>query len=63
MQLGQSSSLAVFYLSRLENDRITPTVWALAKTAVALGAPLMALFESEVILEVAATASGVSSAP
>jgi transcriptional regulator with XRE-family HTH domain len=52
-ELAESSGLAVSYLSRLENDRIAPTVRTLQKIAAALKVPLSSLFEPEQVLEAA----------
>lgn len=49
--VGESTGLAVSYLSRLENDRITPTVKTLGKIAAAMGIPVTAFFESGPVLE------------
>lgn len=50
-ELAEATGLAVSYLSRLENDRIAPTVRTLTKVAGALGLPLTSFFESEPLLE------------
>ncbi|MBI2357874.1 MAG: helix-turn-helix domain-containing protein [Deltaproteobacteria bacterium] len=52
-EVGESTGLAVSYLSRLENDRIAPTVRTLGKIAKAFGVSLTAFFDSEPILEAA----------
>lgn len=52
-EVRESTGLAVSYLSRLENDRITPTVRTLGKIAKAYGLPLPAFFDSEPVLEAA----------
>ncbi len=52
-EVAVSAGLAVSYLSRLENDRIAPTLRTLSKVADALGVALSALFESPSILEAA----------
>lgn len=52
-ELGESTGLAVSYLSRLENDKITPTVRTLAKIAAAFGVSPTAFFESRPVLEAA----------
>jgi transcriptional regulator with XRE-family HTH domain len=51
--LAQSTGLAASYLSRLENDRIAPTVRTLRKIAGALKLPMSSLFEPEPVLEAA----------
>ncbi len=50
-ELADSSGLAVSYLSRLENDRITPTVRTLGKIAATLRVPLTAFFDRHEVLE------------
>ena len=50
-KLAESAGLAVSYLSRLENDRIAPTVRTLSKIGAAFGVPLAALFDPEPALE------------
>jgi DNA-binding XRE family transcriptional regulator len=45
-ELGEATGLAVAYLSRVENGRLTPTVPTLTKIANALSVPLTALFET-----------------
>jgi transcriptional regulator with XRE-family HTH domain len=52
-ELAESTGLAVSYLSRLENDRIAPTVRTLRKIAGALKLPMSSLFEPEPVLEAA----------
>ena len=52
-ELAESSGLAVAYLSRLENDRIAPTVRTLGKLASALGVALPSFFDPEEVLEAA----------
>jgi transcriptional regulator with XRE-family HTH domain len=52
-ELAHASGLAVSYLSRLENDRIAPTVRTLQKIAEALKVPVSSLFEPEQALEAA----------
>lgn len=51
--LSESTGLAVSYLSRLENDRIAPTVKTLGKIATAFGVSVSALFEPAPVLEAA----------
>lgn len=51
--LAQSSGLAVSYLSRVENDRIAPTVRTLGKIAAALRVPVADFFVREETLEAA----------
>ncbi len=51
--VSESAGLAVSYLSRLENGRITPTVKTLGKIATALGVPMTAFFEAGPALEAA----------
>ena len=43
--VAESTGLAVSYLSRLENDRITPTVKTLGKIARAFAMPVTEFFE------------------
>ncbi len=50
-QVSQSTGLAVSYLSRLENDRINPSVRTVSKVAEALHVPLTSFFEDKPILE------------
>jgi transcriptional regulator with XRE-family HTH domain len=50
-ELAQSSGLAVSYLSRIENDRIAPTVRTLGKIASALRVPVTSFFAAEEMLE------------
>jgi transcriptional regulator with XRE-family HTH domain len=50
-QLGDATGIAVSYLSRLENDRVAPTVRTLSKVAAALGVPVTSFFDSEAVLE------------
>lgn len=52
-ELAESTGLAVSYLSRLENDRIAPTVRTLGKVASALRVPVTSLFEPGEVLEAA----------
>jgi transcriptional regulator with XRE-family HTH domain len=50
-ELGEVTGLAVSYLSRVENGRLTPTVPTLTKIADALSVPLTALFDAKTTLE------------
>jgi transcriptional regulator with XRE-family HTH domain len=50
-ELGEVTGLAVSYLSRVENGRLTPTLPTLTKIAGALSVPLAALFEAKATLE------------
>jgi transcriptional regulator with XRE-family HTH domain len=50
-ELAQSSGLAVSYLSRIENDRIAPTVRTLGRIAGALKVPVTSFFAGEEVLE------------
>ena len=50
-ELGEVTGLAVSYLSRVENGRLTPTLPTLKKIAGALSVPLTALFDAEATLE------------
>ncbi len=50
-ELGEATGLAVSYLSRVENGRLTPTVPTLTKIAGALAVPLTALFDAGAPLE------------
>jgi transcriptional regulator with XRE-family HTH domain len=45
--IAERSGLTVSYLSRLENDRITPSVRTLRKIAEALEVPVSALFDGD----------------
>lgn len=51
--LAETSGIAISYLSRLENDRIAPTVRTLAKIATALKVPLSSFFDPGDVLEAA----------
>jgi len=51
-EISNISGLAVSYLSRLENDRITPSIKTLRKISQALGVPLTALLDREPVGEV-----------
>ncbi len=46
-EVAERSGLTVSYLSRLENDRITPSVRTLRKIADALEVPVSALFDGD----------------
>lgn len=46
LQVSQSTGLAVSYLSRLENDRLAPSVRTLSKIAEALRVPMASFFGS-----------------
>jgi transcriptional regulator with XRE-family HTH domain len=50
-ELGEVTGLAVSYLSRVENGRLTPTLPTLTKIADALSVPLTALFDAKATLE------------
>jgi transcriptional regulator with XRE-family HTH domain len=50
-ELGETTGLAVSYLSRVENGRLTPTLPTLTKIAGALSVPLTALFDATATLE------------
>ena len=50
-ELGVATGLAVSYLSRVENGKLTPTVPTLTKIADALSVPLTALFDAKPTLE------------
>jgi len=50
-ELGEVTGLAVSYLSRVENGRLTPTLPTLKKIAGALAVPLTVLFDAEATLE------------
>jgi transcriptional regulator with XRE-family HTH domain len=50
-ELGEATGLAVSYLSRVENCRLTPTLPTLTKIAGALSVPLTALFDATPTLE------------
>ena len=52
-EVAESSGVAISYLSRLENDRIAPTVRTLGKIASALRIPMSSLFDEEEALEAA----------
>jgi transcriptional regulator with XRE-family HTH domain len=46
-EISEDTGLAVSYLSRLENGRITPTIPTLSKIATALGVDVTAFFGQE----------------
>jgi transcriptional regulator with XRE-family HTH domain len=50
-ELSEATGLAVSYLSRVENGKLTPTVPTLTKIADALSVPLTALFDATATLE------------
>lgn len=50
-ELGEVTGLAVSYLSRVENGRLTPTLPTLTKIAGALSVPLTALFDATATIE------------
>jgi DNA-binding XRE family transcriptional regulator len=50
-EISEETGLAVSYLSRLENGRITPTIPTLTKIAKALGVNVTAFFGQEPALE------------
>lgn len=50
-ELANSSGIAVSYLSRVENDRIAPTVRTLGRIATALRVPVASFFAADEILE------------
>lgn len=50
-ELGETTGLAVSYLSRVENGRLTPTLPTLTKIAGALSVPLTALLDATATLE------------
>jgi transcriptional regulator with XRE-family HTH domain len=50
-ELGDVTGLAVSYLSRVENGRLTPTLPTLTKVADALSVPLTTLFDAKATLE------------
>jgi transcriptional regulator with XRE-family HTH domain len=50
-ELGEATGLAVSYLSRVENGRLTPTVPTLTKIVGALSVTLAALFDATATLE------------
>lgn len=50
-EVSQLTGLAVSYLSRLENNRVTPSIRTLSKISKALQVPITAFFDSEPVLE------------
>jgi transcriptional regulator with XRE-family HTH domain len=52
-EVAESSGVAISYLSRLENDRIAPTVRTLGRIATAMKVPLTSLFDAGEVLEAA----------
>lgn len=50
-ELGETTGLAVSYLSRVENGRLTPTLPTLTKIAGALSVPLTTLLDATATLE------------
>lgn len=50
-ELAHSSGIAVSYLSRVENDRIAPTVRTLGRIATALRVPVASFFAADEVLE------------
>jgi transcriptional regulator with XRE-family HTH domain len=50
-QVCQLTGLAVSYLSRLENDRMSPSIRTLTKISEALHVPLTSFFDDEPVLE------------
>ncbi|MBW2731656.1 MAG: helix-turn-helix transcriptional regulator [Deltaproteobacteria bacterium] len=50
-EISEQTGLAVSYLSRLENGRITPSVRTLTKLSTALAVPVTSFFDSERVLE------------
>jgi transcriptional regulator with XRE-family HTH domain len=50
-QVSQLTGLAVSYLSRLENDRMSPSIKTLTKISEALHVPLTSFFDDKPILE------------
>jgi transcriptional regulator with XRE-family HTH domain len=50
-QVSKLTGLAVSYLSRLENDRVVPSVRTLTKISKAFRVPVTAFFSPEPILE------------
>ena len=51
-EIGEATGLAVSYLSRVENGRLTPTLPTLTKIAGALSVPVTSLFDATPALEV-----------
>ena len=50
-ELAELSGIAVSYLSRVENDRIAPTVRTLGRIANALNVPVTSFFAGDEVLE------------
>ena len=50
-EVSQLTGLAVSYLSRLENNRVTPSIRTLSKISKALQVPISAFFDSAPVLE------------
>ncbi len=50
-QVSELTGLAVSYLSRLENDRMSPSIRTLTKISEALHVPLTSFFDDKPILE------------
>ncbi len=50
-QVCELTGLAVSYLSRLENDRMSPSIRTLTKISEALHVPLTSFFDDKPILE------------
>ncbi len=50
-QVCELTGLAVSYLSRLENDRMSPSIRTLTKISEALHVPLTSFFDDEPVLE------------
>ncbi len=50
-QVSELTGLAVSYLSRLENDRMSPSIRTLTKISEALHVPLTSFFDNKPILE------------
>ncbi len=51
LQVSELTGLAVSYLSRLENDRMSPSIRTLTKISDALQVPLTSFFDDKPILE------------
>ncbi len=50
-QVSELTGLAVSYLSRLENDRMSPSIRTLTKISKALHVPLTSFFDDKPVLE------------
>jgi transcriptional regulator with XRE-family HTH domain len=50
-EISELTGLAVSYLSRLENNHVTPSIRTLSKISRALKVPVSAFFDSEPVLE------------